>query len=169
MGNLSIQLVRDEVQAEHVRDMAWEFVAWLKQRYPEMLVEIDEYLVNQNFQGMLDTLLENFSPPEGECLLATLDGRPVGILMLKPYAEGICEMNRMFVRPQGRGHGVARALCKRLKERARELGYSTMVLSALDRHHEALHLYQSLGFKLDKRQPDAAGSAQREVQMLLEL
>lgn len=166
---IEIELVRDEAQAAHVRAMAWEFIDWLKARYPEMLAVIDEYLTNQDFEGMLARLLESFTPPHGECLLARLDGEPVGILMLKPYDDGVCEMNRMFVRPVARGHGVAKALTARLIERARDLGYAAMVLSALDRHHEALALYQSLGFETDERRPDTESGADREVLMRLQL
>lgn len=163
MAETTVETVRTEAQAEEVRAMAWEFVGWLKERYPEMHEVIDEYLENQDFVGMLRDLLQAFAPPEGECLLARLDGAPVGILMLKAYGDGVCEMNRMYVRPAARGHGVARLLCDRLMERARELGYQEMVLSALDRHHEALALYRSMGFVDDERRPDTESGADREV------
>jgi GNAT superfamily N-acetyltransferase len=169
MGVVEIELVRTEAQAAAVRVLAWEFIDWLRERYPEMLDGIEEYLANQDFQGMLDTLLESFAPPTGECLLARLDGQPVGILMLKPYGGDACEMNRMFVRDTARGHGVARALSARLIERARDLGYKEMVLSALDRHHEAIALYTSLGFEADSRAPDTTSAANREVQMRMAL
>lgn len=169
MGEIGVELVRTEDQAAHVRQMAWEFVDWLRERYPELHASIDEYLSNQDFQGMLDRLLEAFTPPAGECLLARLDGAPVGILMLKPYDDAVCEMNRMFVRPAGRGQGVARALCQRLIGRARELGYDAMVLSALDRHDEAIALYRSIGFRDDARTADTESGADREVQMRMAL
>ncbi|MEP1206910.1 MAG: GNAT family N-acetyltransferase [Rhizobiaceae bacterium] len=114
-------------------------------------------------------MLVDFAPPGGECLLVKLGDQPVGILMMKPHSEGVCEMNRMFVRPKARGHGVGRALCNRVIERSRELGYEIMILSALDRHDEAIRLYRSLGFEQDSRPPGAAGATQREVQMRLVL
>lgn len=168
MADIRIERVRDEAQAAHVRVMAWEFIDWLKDRYPELNETIEEYLVNQDFRGMLATLLESFTPPEGECLLARLDGAPVGILMLKPYAGRVSEMNRMFVRPAARGQGVARALALALIDRARDLGYEAMVLSGLDRHVEALTLYRSLGFRPDARSPDTTSGASREVLMRLD-
>jgi GNAT superfamily N-acetyltransferase len=169
LAELSIQLVRSDAQAEQVRILAWEFIDWLRDRYPELDGAIDEYLVKQDFRGMLDRLLVDFAPPGGECLLAVLDDNPVGILMLKPHSDGICEMNRMFVRSQARGHGAGRALCSRLIERARELGYHEMVLSALNRHHEAIRLYHSLGFETVERAPETSGAANHEVPMRLAL
>ena len=170
MTETSIELVRTEDQAEHVRTMTWEFIDWLRNRYPEMLEGIDEYLKNQDFANMLEALLVHFTPPAGECLLARQEGRPAGILMLKPRAEaGVCEMNRMFVRDSARGAGVARALVARLIERTRELGYQVMVLSALDKHHVAIALYRSVGFEDDIRANDTQSAADREVLMRLTL
>jgi len=170
MAAPTVTVVRTEAQAEHVRTMAWEFVDWLRGRYPELNHAIDEYLKNQDFLGMLGRLLQEFCPPAGECLLAELDGNPVGILMLKPHTEpDVCEMNRMFVRPEARGCGVAKAMSDRLIQRARDLGYKAMVLSALDKHDEAISLYRSLGFQRDERAPDSSSGAAREVLMRLSL
>jgi len=166
---VEISLVRSGVQADEVRTLAWEFVDWLRSRYPEDLATIDEYLFNQKFAEQLANLLEHFTPPDGECLLAGVDGASAGIVMLKPAGPGTCEMNRMFVRPEARRRGVGRALCLRLMERARELGYRTMVLSALDQHHEALPLYHALGFHEDARASDTEAGKDHEVQMKIEL
>ena len=169
MTGLSVSVVRDEAQAVHVRAMAWEFVDWLHVRYPDLSHSIDEYLTNQNFKQQLGDLLVHFNPPSGECLLAKVDGRAAGILMLKPKDDDTCEMNRMFVREFARGRGVARALCLGLMERARELGYRTMILSTLNRHYEALPLYRSLGFEVQHRAPDAESAKDLEIQMKIAL
>ena len=124
--------------------------------------------LNQNFDHQIRQVLNHFNPPKGECLLATQEGAPIGILMLKDVGDGVCEMNRMFVRPSGRGLGVGRSLVERLKERAREMGFKSMILSALPRHHEAIALYQSSGFERDSRPMDAGGTVV-EVRMKLDL
>jgi GNAT superfamily N-acetyltransferase len=155
-------------QAAEVRDLAWEFVGWLRERYPEMEREIDDYLQDQNFEEQINDPIRYFTPPNGECLLARHNDRPVGILMLKPHCEGTCEMNRMFVRPEARGLGIGRALIARLIERARDLGYDTMILSALHRHDEALPLYRSSGFSpYDPGDEDPTGG--RSVCMRMDL
>jgi len=166
---VEIRLVRTEAEADEVRAMAWEFIAWLRDRYPDLHDAIDAYMAKQDFRGMLDRLLVAFGPPKGECLLALVDGTPAGILMLKPCTDDGCEMNRMFVRASARGRGVARALCLRLIERAREIGYVTMHLTALDHHHEALTLYGTLGFTLDPNPPHGVTAGARGVAMRLAL
>lgn len=160
---VSIELVRTEAQADEVRALARAFVAWLRERYPDLQAAIDEYLALEDFEGQLRRLRVVFAPPDGECLLARLDGAPVGIVVLKRHGDGVAEMNRLFVRATARRKGVGRALCTRLMERARELGYGAMVLSALDRHEEALPLYRSLGFEPDARAPETVSGASREM------
>jgi GNAT superfamily N-acetyltransferase len=169
MTETSIELVRTEDQAEHVRAIAREFIEWLRTRYPDMLEGIEEYLKNQDFANMLEALFLHFTPPAGKYFLARQAGHLIGMLMLKLRAEdGVCEMKRMFVRESARGVGFALALVARLIERARELGYQVMVLSALDRHHEAIALYRSLGCKDDIRPNDTQSAAGHEVLMRLD-
>ncbi len=156
---LEIQAVRTQTQADAVYSLAYEFTDWLRERYPEMAADIDVYLKHQKFDEQIRDVLIHFSPPKGECLLAVNNGQAIGILMLKDLGEGTCEMNRMFVRETARGLGVGRALVQELKRRTREMGFRTMTLSALPRHHEALALYRASGFQLDDRARDAGNSA----------
>ncbi|MCB4456601.1 GNAT family N-acetyltransferase [Leisingera sp. McT4-56] len=165
---LDIDPVRSKAQADDVYELAYEFTDWLRGRYPEMAKEIDVYLRHQKFDEQIREVLIHFTPPKGECLLARQDGRPIGILMLKDLGGGVCEMNRMFVRPSARGLGAGRALVEELKRRARDMGFRTMTLSALPRHHEALSLYRSCGFKPDDRKRDA-GNSDNAVLMAIDL
>ena len=141
-----IKKVRTQSDIDAARTLAWEFVAFLRERYPEMNAEIDDYLEAQDFQGQLSDFTTFFNPPAGECLLATHADMPAGIVMLKAGGGSECELNRMYVRPSARGLGLGRRLCAQLIEEAERLGYLEIRLSALFRHHEALPLYRSLGF-----------------------
>ena len=165
---VDIVLVRTPEHASAVHDLACEFIAWLRQRYPEMQAEIDEYLVHQKFDEQIRQVLTYFNPPRGECLLAMHDTGPVGILMLKNTGGGVCEMNRMFVRESARGLGTGRALIERLRERAVEMGFTQMVLSALPRHYEAIPLYRSAGF-VDDDSPSGPENSDDAILMKLDL
>ncbi|WP_204114431.1 GNAT family N-acetyltransferase [Shimia biformata] len=150
---VSINPVRSDADISETTRLAWDFVALLKQRYPERIEALDAYLKDQRFEEMLAQFRDHFTPPVGECLLARKDGEAVGIVMLKPVTDGLCEMNRMYVAPQARGTGIGRSLCNSLIARAVELGYREMRLGALDRHVEAIPLYHSLGFGPDPDPP----------------
>ncbi len=160
--------VRSEEDAAAVRRLVAEFVDWLGVRYPDRGREIAEYFRIQRLDHQMANLLTVFAPPQGECLLARLDGVACGTVMLKPSAPGVCEMNRMFVTEAARGRGVGLALGRRLIERARALGYRRMVLSAGIDHREAIPLYRKLGFAADATLPDT-GAGDLEYRMALDL
>ncbi|MGH8991663.1 MAG: GNAT family N-acetyltransferase [Acidimicrobiia bacterium] len=84
--------------------------------------------------------------PGGRLLLARAGGEGIGVATLKPVDAAIAEVKRMYVRPEARGRGVARALLQRLVEDARAEGYRTVRLESLRFMTEAHALYRSLGF-----------------------
>ena len=147
MSQIEIRTVRRESDREVVRGMVWAFVEFLRGRYPEMQKEIDAFLADQDIPSQLADFEGHFMPPHGECFLALADAAPVGIVMIRPFIEGVCELNRMYVAPEARGLGVGRKLCEAAVAEARTLGYRRVQLNALHRHIEALPLYQSLGFE----------------------
>jgi GNAT superfamily N-acetyltransferase len=165
---LEIIRVRTEADASDVRLLVAEFFDWMYDRYPEGQASIKGYWDKQDMPGQLRNLLTVFAPPRAECLLARLDGAAVGIVMTKPNSGDMCEMNRMFVRPTARGHGVGRALVSEILIVARDLGYKRMMLAGGKRHTEALGLYRSLGFTDDPTLPDT-GSGDVEVRMIRDL
>ncbi|MEP3430970.1 MAG: GNAT family N-acetyltransferase [Roseibium sp.] len=167
---IEIHKVREQVDISSVTDLVWQFFDHIRHRYPERLDDIDGYILSKDVAGQLADFTTYFNPPAGECLLAKMDGRPVGIVMMRPLSDGVAEMNRMFVTDAARGHGAGRMLGHNLIMAARDLGYSDLILDAWDRHEEALPLYISLGFQTYD-DPDLApkGMVADVVQMRLKL
>jgi putative acetyltransferase len=101
----------------------------------------------QDFENELAQLPGAYSPPDGVLLLAVDKATTLGCVALKRIGESICEMKRLYVRPQGRRRGVGRALAIEVIAEAVRLGHSTMRLDTFDWLVEAMRLYESLGFK----------------------
>ncbi len=87
-----------------------------------------------------------FAAPRGRLLLALTDTLVAGSIGLRDLGSGVCEVRRLFVRSQARGHGVGRALMATLLTEARSVGYSAIRLETLESMREAQALYHSLGF-----------------------
>ncbi len=79
-------------------------------------------------------------------LLARVDGLAAAAVGLKDLGDGICEMKRLYARPNFQGLGLGRRLCSDLIEQARSLGFRYMRLDTLKRLKPALSLYHKYGF-----------------------
>ena len=98
-------------------------------------------------KNLMDINPKIHAPPDGEILVARLDGKVVGCVMMQPIDERTCEMKRMFVSPEGRGTGLGRRLAESIMQAAVGRGYTTMRLDTGRNHYEAIKLYRSLGFE----------------------
>ena len=101
----------------------------------------------QNFDKELAGLPGDYAPPTGRLLLAEYEGQVAGCVALHNLSEDICEMKRLFLRPQFRGKGLGRALADRIIAEARAMGYQRMRLDTVEPvMKDAVAMYRRLGF-----------------------
>ncbi len=125
----------DEIK--RARELFKEYEAWL---------EVD--LCFQSFEKELAELPGKYAPPDGLLLLAFDNGNLAGCAALRKIDEGICEIKRLFLRPQFRGKGLGRRLAEEIIREAKKIGYERMRLDTLPpKMNDAIALYRSLGFK----------------------
>ena len=70
----------------------------------------------------------------------------LGCIALKALEPGVAEIKRLFVRPQARGTGVAKALVAEVLKLAQDRGYREVKLDTLAEMTPAIALYKSFGF-----------------------
>jgi len=86
-------------------------------------------------------------PPGGVYLVGYRDGIPVCGGGLKRLPDGACEIKRMYVVPEARRSGVARALLAALEGQARAMGYRIARLDTGSRQPHAQAFYEASGYQ----------------------
>jgi len=90
---------------------------------------------------------DDFRPPAGAFLVATLRAEPVGCGALKLQPDGSAYLKRMWVAGPVRGLGIARRLLGELERHAAAHGARVATLETNRALTEAIGLYRSAGYR----------------------
>jgi carbonic anhydrase len=117
------------------RKLILEYIEWLS--FDLAFQRIDEEL--DDLEGM-------YGGPEGALLLARINGKAAGVAGIRKFADGECEVKRMFVKPENRGSGIGKLLLAECIEMAKKLNYDVVRLDTADFMKSAIKLYTDFGF-----------------------
>ncbi len=119
--------------------------------YTKMLVATDPsfqlYLDLQHYDTEEKNPAEKYMSPEGRLYLALYDNTAAGCIALRKLDDEKAELKRLYVRPEFRGRGIARALSERIIKEASDIGYRWIYLDTLPELAGAVKLYEKLGFE----------------------
>jgi GNAT superfamily N-acetyltransferase len=137
LTKLTILPAENDDQIHIAREMIMEYATWLEFN-----------LCFQGFEEEMRSLPGKYAPPTGRLLFALWDGRPAGVIALRALEEtGVCEMKRLYVRPEFRGHNIGRELAQQIIREAIAIGYSRMRLDTVPGQMDrAIQMYRELGF-----------------------
>src|ERR1700680_1095091 len=138
VGNprLTLRQAESPAQIAHARELFLEYAE-----------SLGFSLCFQSFDQELAGLPGDYAPPDGRLLVAEYLGQLAGCVALHKLASEVCEMKRLYLRPQLRGRGVGRALAETVIAEARAIGYRKMRLDTVEPvMPNAVAMYRRLGF-----------------------
>ncbi|HET6646541.1 MAG TPA: GNAT family N-acetyltransferase [Pyrinomonadaceae bacterium] len=135
---MNLVQVQTPEDVESARELFTEYSAWLGIN-----------LCFQNFEKEVAELPGDYVPPAGRLFLAIEGDQVAGCVALRRLGnDGLCEMKRLYVRPEFRGRGLGRELTRAVINAAHEVGYDRMRLDTLPgKMDRAIAMYRSLGFQ----------------------
>ena len=136
MTELHVIQVKTQIDINAVREIFLEYLDF-----------VEHYLGQDlSFQGT-EKEFADFPQTYDALFLGQLNGEPVAACGLKPFEPGICELKRLYCRPQARGHGLGLKLSAAVVKKARSLGYKHIYLDTDYGLTHANAVYEALGFQ----------------------
>ena len=134
-GN-QIRLAEESYDGPAARTLVPAYVDEIRAMYPDWTPDVPPRLTATDVE-----------PPAGRWLVAYRDEQPIGCAGLKRLDERTAEIKRVYVAPEARGAGVARALLARLEEIARTVGYDRLRLDTGAEQPASVALFTSIGYE----------------------
>ena len=131
-----IRIREEPYDAPAAKVLVPEYVAEIRAMYPEWTPDVPPRLTP-----------EDVEPPAGRWVVAYRRGNPVGCAALKRLGNHTAEIKRVYVAPEARGTGVARAILARLERIAQDVGYTTLRMDTGARQPASAALFSSCGYE----------------------
>lgn len=88
----------------------------------------------------------NLSSSIENVLIVFCNNKPVACSGLKRYSDTVVEIKRVWVEPDYRGNHIAKNMMQYLEGKAKQLGFSRMILQTREIMNDAVMLYTSLNY-----------------------
>jgi len=116
--------------------------------FEKLVVMLDAYLSVLDGEDHAFYVQFNKSSLLKNALVCYENGVPVGIGAYKEFEPNIAEIKRMYTLPEHRGKGIAKAILTELELWAKEDNYKVSILETGFLQHDAIGLYQKLGYEI---------------------
>jgi GNAT superfamily N-acetyltransferase len=113
----------------------------------DMRERFEEY-ISTSIDGELSHLRDIFSEARRNAFwVVAIDGQIVGMFGIESRSEDCTELRRMYLDRAYRGRGIAQRMLQCAETRARELGFSKLILSTAEVQEAAVAFYRKSGYQ----------------------
>ncbi len=115
-----------------------------------IFIEFELPLTGSTFEDKeIPIMYESYQGDDEFYLVVEVDGMVLGGAGVKPLAEyegAVCELQKMYFKPEIRGLGIGKILLEKCLDQASELGYERCYLESASQLEAAIYLYEKNGF-----------------------
>lgn len=116
---------------------------------PANMRERFEEYIETSIKGEMSHLRDIFSEARRSAFwVVAIDGQIIGMFGIESRGEYTTELRRMYLDRSYRGRGIAQRMLQCAENRARELGFSNLILSTAEIQEAALAFYRKTGYQL---------------------
>jgi putative acetyltransferase len=105
------------------------------------------FVLEDKDREVLGQPVEKIIRTGGDIFMVYVGEQAVGCVALIPMGEGVYELSKMAVSPELRGLGIGRRLLEYAVTEARKKGARSLFLGSSKKLKNAVHLYESIGFR----------------------
>ena len=135
--------------ADQVREL---FIRVNRRLAPPELKEAFEGYIALSLREEIDRIADYYAEKDGGFWVAVDGSHVVGMFGLEPSSATAMELRRMYVDPDARRRGIARKMLREAEEECRRRNRPTLELSTSELQGDALSLYRSAGYLLDREE-----------------
>src|SRR5215470_9877411 len=136
-------------------------MGWVIHRHGVLYAQ--EYGWDDTFEALVAEIaaqfVKNFDSKRERCWIAELNGEPMGSVFLVKHTDQIAKLRLLLVEPAARGHAIGRRLVEECVQFARDCRYQKIILWTQSILIAARKIYERVGFKLVKSEPNRAFGA----------
>jgi putative acetyltransferase len=131
---------------DQVRDL---FIRINRELAPAAMRERFEAYIATAIGGELGQLQDVFAEAKRNAFwVVETDARIIGTFGIESHGQEITELRRMYLDSRYRGRGIAQRMLLHAEVRARELGFSKLILSTAEVQEAAMAFYRKMGCRL---------------------
>ncbi len=142
MPLITIKQIETRSEIDAVRDLVRDLFAFSLTQDPNA----GEAHAFTGLEDQLAQLPGIYAPPTGGFLLASVEEKPAGCVAFFGHDAMLCEIKRMYVRPEFRGLQLGDKMIAKLLSMVRAQGYSKVILDTFHTFKAAQRLYEKVGF-----------------------
>lgn len=124
------------------------YLPQVKKMIEDSALNLNQDAAFQHFENELDNVEKKYLPPFGDLIVAVNEDEFQGMAAFKKVSDERCEVKRLYVRREARGQHLGDLLLGELLKKAKDSGFTEVIVNTPLSVTAAVNLYKKHGFEV---------------------